>query len=340
MFLLRDVQTSDLEELRRLAAVLDTVNLPNDPDELESMVELSTRSFAGRIRDPFERSYLFVLEDLRSGQLAGTSQVMAQHGTREAPHIFLDVFEREHYSSMLDRLFRHQVLQIGYNYEGHTEVGGLVVHPEYRGVEKPGKQISFVRFLYVAMHRSRFHDTILAELMPPLQEGGRSLLWEAFGAKFTGISYKEADRLSRESKEFIQQLFPQGEVYTTLLPDEVQAVIGQVGPHTQGVRRMLEQIGFSYDQRIDPFDGGPHFSAKTSEITLVQEYRRARLLPEPLERPWSERLVAVERPGEKQRFRAVRTPCRLEDDRACLPAKAREVLGIEPGDRIHTIPFE
>jgi arginine N-succinyltransferase len=36
----------------------------------------------------------------------------------------------------------------------------------------------------------------------------------------------------------------------------------------------LKRIGFRYADRIDPFDGGPHFTAPTDEITLVQRTRR------------------------------------------------------------------
>ena len=60
---------------------------------------------------------------------------------------------------------RHKVLSIGYNYDGPTEIGGLVVDPPYRsGPEKPGKQLSFVRFLFMAQHRRLFRDRVLAEL--------------------------------------------------------------------------------------------------------------------------------------------------------------------------------
>ena len=87
-----------------------------------------------------------------------------------------------------------------------------------------------VRFLYIARHRAAFRDEVLSELMPPLEEDGRSLLWEALGRHFTGLSYQEADRLSRENKEFIRTLFPQDPIYASLLPASAQALIGQVGP--------------------------------------------------------------------------------------------------------------
>lgn len=340
MFVLRDAQKSDLKELSRLAKVLNTVNLPNDEAALEELLETSTRSFGGKLKEPQERIYLFVLEDPRTERLVGTSQIIAQHGTREAPHVYLDVFEREHYSALIDRHFKHQVLRMGYNYEGFTEIGGLVVLPEYRGQDKPGKQLSFVRFLYIAMHRAKFRERVIAELLPPLLPDGRSILWEAFGKRFTGLTYQEADKLSRQSKEFIKELFPSGEIYVELLPPQVQKVIGQVGPETEGVKKMLEGIGFSYDHHIDPFDGGPHFSALVNDVRLVQEYRRAKVMPEDLTQDWEERLVGVDRAGARQKFRACRSACRLDDDKAFLPARTKELLKLEPGDRIHTVPFE
>ncbi|MFM2152241.1 MAG: hypothetical protein RL199_676 [Pseudomonadota bacterium] len=338
MMRLRDVRKSDLPELSRLARVLDTVNLPANERALVELVDHSARSFSGRLKDPLHRLYVFVLEDVRHQRLVGTSQIIAMHGTHEAPHVFLDLFEREHYSVSLDRLFRHQVMRIGYNYEGHTEIGGLVVDPSLRGVDKPGKQLSFVRFLFMAMHRRWFRERVLAELLPPLLPDGRSVLWEAFGARFTGLTYQEADKLSRTSKEFIKELFPQGEVYLDLLGPAVKDVVGHVGPATEGVRRMLEAIGFRYDQRIDPFDGGPHFSAATGDIAPVKSYRRSRLAAERLTGDAETFLVAVE--GNRARpFQAVKTPCRFTRDEVRLPGWALELLGAAEGDRVHAIPF-
>jgi arginine N-succinyltransferase len=347
VYVIRDVQRSDLPGLKKLASELDTVNLPNDEKELSSIVEKSARSFDARIRDPFEREYLFVMEDLRSGKVIGSSLIIAQHGTRDAPHIFFDVYEKEHYSHSVDKHFRHRVLSIGYNFDGPTEIGGLVVDPQYRGQGKPGKQLSYVRFLFVAMHRARFRDRILVELLPRLEEEGRSPLWEALGRKFTGLSYQEADRLSRENKEFIQQLFPPGEIYATIFTQKIQDAIGEVGPESVGAKNMLTRIGFRYDERIDPFDGGPHYSAPSELIEPIRRFRRAKLaaqrLPdnaEPTLGDIEERLVAVEWNQGRNRFRALRALCAFRDAEVQVPQAAVDALEAKPGDRLHTIPFE
>lgn len=340
MLLLRDVAVSDLPGLQRLAAVLNTVNLPNDEKALESIIDTSVRSFGGRIRDPLDREYLFVLEDTRSGELVGTSMIIARHGTYDSPHVFFEVSKRQHYSATVDRHFEHTVLSIAYNYDGPTEIGGLVVHPELRGQGKPGKQLSFVRFLFIGLHRNWFRETVLAELLPPLLPNGKSLLWEALGQKFTGMSYLEADRLSRQNKEFIKELFPASDIYATLFPQRTQKVIGRVGPETEGVKKMLERIGFRYVERIDPFDGGPHFEARTEDVSLIRALRQCKVLEKDFEQEMEVCLVAVERKDPVNRFRCVKTPTRIDGPNICLPAWAKDLLGVKPGDKVAAIPFE
>jgi arginine N-succinyltransferase len=340
VLLLRDAQRRDLPSLARLAKTLDTVNLPYDARALSRIVDRSVRSFAGAIRDPRDRHYVFVAEEPRSGRIVGTSMIIAQHGTHESPCTFFDVSEREHYSSTLDRHFRHPVLSIGYHFDGPTEIGGLVVDPaERRRPTRPGKQLAFVRFLYMAMHRERFRETVLAELMPPLGRDGRSPFWEAFGRRFTGLDYQTADKMSRENKEFIQQLFPPVDVYATLFPPRVRRLLGAVAPETEPIRRLLERIGFAYVSRIDPFDGGPHYEARLADVTLVRAHRSARLAGEPLERGGEDRLVALARPAGRNRFRAVRCAARLAGEAVSIPSEARETLCARPGDRLHLVPF-
>jgi arginine N-succinyltransferase len=341
MFLIREAFTEDLDPIHEVASHLDTVNLPNDRGILEKIIDLSCRSFAGAV-EVFEREYLFVLEDMEKKKIIGTCMIHAQHGTRRAPHIFFEVVEEERYSETLDRYFVHRCLHLGYNYNGPTEIGGLILLPAYRGrPEALGKVLSYVRFLYLAVHRDRFRDDVLSELLPPLEPDGTSPLWECLGRHFTGLSYQEADRLSKNNKEFIRTLFPQVPLYTCLLPKNVQAVIGAVGPQTRGVEKMLRQIGFAYQQRIDPFDGGPHFGARTEDITLVKATRKARVVAVDGAddgRPYG--ILAAEQ-GRTPHFRALGARYRpiaggLEIG---LTDATRSALGVEPGDDVAYLPL-
>ncbi len=277
MFVLRDVTPDDFSALRKLATLLNSVNLPDDEDALRTVLEHSLAAFSGKTA-PFDREYLIVMEDTDTGELIGTSMLFARHGTKEAPHIYLRVNTEEHYSSSIDRHFRHVTLRVGYDYDGPTEIGGLVLHPRVRGHDKKlGKQLSFIRFLFMGMKPDWFRDRVLAELLPPFTDDGKSALWEALGARFTGLDYRQADLISRTNKEFVRNLFPTGLIYTTLFDDEARAVIGKVGKDTEPVRRMLEKIGFRYTERVDPFDGGPHYEASVQELWPITHAAAATL---------------------------------------------------------------
>jgi arginine N-succinyltransferase len=199
--------------------------------------------------------------------------------------------------------------------------------------------ISCVRFLFIASRRELFQEELLAELLPPLEADGTSHLWEAFGRRFTGMSYSEADLLSSRDKTFIRDLFPTT-VNASLLSPEARDVIGKVGKQTQGVEKMLRRIGFRYAERIDPFDGGPHFVAKTSEITLIRQARSTRLagaLAEPV--PDSQALVSVASEGPPY-FRALLAEhSSLGDDGVRLPSPACEHLAISREHPLWVLPL-
>jgi arginine N-succinyltransferase len=338
VFLVRAAMSDDVEAVLAAARHLDSVNLPNDRASLAAMIERSVESFAGRV-PPCERELLFVVveraEDGRE-RLVGTSMIFAQHGSRRSPHVFFDVIDEERYSETLDRHFHHKLLRIGSSYVGVTEIGGLVLLPEYRGHrERLGRLLINVRFLYIALLRQVFRDEIVSELMPPLEPDGTSLLWEALGRRFTGLTYQEADRLSRVNKEFIRALFPQDPIYATVLAPEAQALIGQVGPHTKGVEKILTEIGFSYACRIDPFDGGPHFHARTDDVLPVRAtlLRRARVGAAGPVRA----LVGRELP-EAPFFAAARAHVTIEEDVVTLSDAAARTLALGEGDLVAVLP--
>jgi arginine N-succinyltransferase len=347
VFYLRPATQTDLPALLLAARHLDSVNLPNDEQRLAEAIVHSQRSFAGDIPAP-ERELLFVLVERLAGETStantervlGSSMVFAQHGTRRRPHIFFDVIDDERYSETLDRHFHHKILRLGYNYDGLTEIGGLVLLPEFRGhPEQLGKALVNVRFLYIALHRALFRDDMVSELMPPLEPDGTSLLWEAVGRHFTGLSYQEADRLSRLNKEFIRTLFPQDPIWASLLPPAAQALIGVVGPNSKAVEKVLVRAGFRYAQQIDPFDGGPHFHARTDELLPVKAARR--IAVRAVAAPAADAapvLVAVDREAAPH-FIATRALVQVTADGVVLPPAAAELLGVGPGAQVGMLPL-
>jgi arginine N-succinyltransferase len=339
---IRGAVPSDHGELLRLARHLNSVNLPDEPGHIARLLEASEKSFLGLIENPRRRKYVFLIRDLERGEAVGTSTIVAQLGRRDAPYIYLDVSTEEKYSSSTDLHFHHQVLRIGFSYDGPTELGGLVVHPDHRRAsEKLGLLISYVRFLFIAAHRELFKDELLAELMPPLEPDGTSHLWEAFGRRFTGMSYAEADLRSSEDKTFIRDLFPRGEVYASLLAKDAQDVIGKVGSQTRGVERMLRRIGFRYAERIDPFDGGPHFVANADEVSLIRQTHSlsyAGTLDELQTATGPRALVARELKAAPY-FRAVACPISEAGSQLRLPEGFAEVLGASVGETLRVLPL-
>jgi arginine N-succinyltransferase len=348
---IRGAVPADEDQLFDVARHLNTVNLPADRDEIRAILDHAQKSFTGAVKEPRRREYVFVVVDRAEGRIVGTSMIIGQLGRRDAPYIYVDVSEEERYSATLDRHFQHVVLKIGYSFAGPTEIGGLIVAPEYRKkAERLGLLISYVRFLYIAAHRELFRDELLAELLPPLEPDGTSHLWDALGRKFTDLTYAEADRLSKKNKEFVKGLFPEGAIYASLLPESAQAVIGKVGAQTRGVERLLKRIGFRYAWRVDPFDGGPHFTAPTDDVALVASTRKARVgkLAAPGEEPNARALIGVDL-AEPPYFRAVAARCTLGSPAGhgadALPSvvlgvDSSDVLGVRPGDAVSVLPLD
>ncbi len=344
-YVIREVEPRDVDGLYALSKHLDSVNFPHDKKVLKRVVNGARRSFTGKIEDPFRRHYMFVMEDAGSGHVAGTSMIFAQHGHPESPHIFFDVMEDERYSTTLDRHFRHITLRLGFNYEGPSEIGALVLDPKLRA-NGLGKPLSFVRFVFMAMYRRNFRDSVISELMPPLLEDGRSRLWEHLGRRFTGLDYQEADKLSHTNKEFIISLFPHT-IHASLLPDDVRALIGEVGDDTKPVRRMLEKVGFAYTDRIDPFDGGPHFEAEVDQITVVKGTRRFAVSPNAIDEAEEaavlsrkrvdrvdRRLICVGSPKPPFKFRAVLGGARVEGGELVLTKETKRLLRVQTGSDV------
>jgi arginine N-succinyltransferase len=338
---LRAASLADEDQLLEVARHLNTVNLPHDRSAIRDLLQVAHGSFTGEL-DARRREYVFVLRDLQEDRVIGTSMVIAQLGRRDAPYIYFDVLEEEKYSATLDKHFSHTVLRIGYSYNGPTEIGGLILLPEYRRVpERLGQFLSYVRFLYIGTHRALFRDEVLAELLPPLEADGTSYLWEALGRHFTDLSYAEADVLSKKNKEFIKQLFPDGGIYASLLSKQARDVIGKVGPQTKGVEKLLRRIGFRYAHRVDPFDGGPHFTAMTDEITLVRDARKGALVETTDDAAARRRGVIAVEQKEAPFFRAVLGALEhVPREGASVGRVVASHLGVGPGDEVLTLPLE
>lgn len=336
-FVLREVQPRDQDELLALARELDSINLPTDPKKLGRACDRSMRSFRGRIRNRARAVYIFCAEEVASGRLVAASMIIGKHGTPQEPHYFLEMNADERYSHSLRKKFRHPYLRLRYSMDGPTEVGGLIVTHAMRGhPERIGKQISWVRFLYIGRHLDRFEPEVVAEMLAPMHSDHGNVFWDHYGLRVTGLSFREADILSTHDKEFIRALFPEAPLYTFLLPDPVRESIGTVGKNTLGAVRLLEQAGMRFLKQVDPFDAGPYYGAVTADLEPVQNRRMVTAIPgEPAVEKRRTYLVGVE---DGEGFRAVRTDAEVTDSAQIVVAPAvLELLKIKAASRVDVV---
>ncbi|MAZ49237.1 MAG: arginine N-succinyltransferase [Halobacteriovoraceae bacterium] len=338
MFILRSACLDDLNDLLELASKVKFINLPHDESLIRKKLLNSKKSFERPSSELEDNYYFFVLEDLNAQKVIGVSMIHAQHGTEREPHFFLKVSSEHKFSQTINTGFVHGTLKLGLNTDGPTEIGGLVLSPDYRGnPKKLGKQISFVRFLYMSMYPERFREEIHSELMPPLDKDGNSHLWEAIGRRFMNMDYQEADKLSRSNKEFILSLYPSENIYMTLLPYEARDAIGKVGRDTEPVRSMLESIGFQFINEVDPFDGGPHYRCKLVDIKPIKKHFKAEVAKGASDSSSENYLLSIKH--EEHPFYAFLCEATLQDGKVLLDSEYLSRLGIEVGSEVVGIPF-
>jgi arginine N-succinyltransferase len=340
MFLLREARPRDKPRLLELARVLDSINLPTRAGEMDAALKRSHQSFRGRIRDRSRAVYMFCAEELGTGRLAGAAMIIGKHGTPASPHYYLLIGSDERYSHTLRKMFRHAFLRLHHSMDGPTEVGGLIVDLQMRrSPERIGKQLSWVRFLYIARHRRRFESRIIAEIMPPLTPDHSNLFWDHYGRRVTGLSFREADQLSMYDKEFIRALFPDAPLYTFLLPEPVRAFLGSVGEQSRGAVRLLEKAGLRFLDQIDPFDAGPYYGASIADLEPVKALRSYRAVPGTSPMP-ADHTYLVSREDKDRGFRAMKVNTAAPDGhRIVLPGEVMHALGIKEGMTVDTVPL-
>jgi arginine N-succinyltransferase len=275
MLTLRPIHPDDLDQLMGLATLtgFGLTTLPRDEELLRDRIMESQSSFERMSKRPRGETYLFVLEDLRTGKVVGTSGIVSKVGGFE-PFYAYRIETSIHESEMLSVRKEIQKLQLVKEHNGPSEIGSLFLSPEYRKSNN-GRLLSLGRFLFMAEHLQRFDPVVIAEMRGVIDDRGHSPFWDAIGKHFFDIDFPKADYLSMVNKKFIADLMPTHPIYVPLLPSEAQAVIGKVHEQTEPALKMLQDEGFRFTGEIDIFEGGPVVSCRREEIRTIRESRRA-----------------------------------------------------------------
>ena len=241
-FRLRAAQIGDLEHLYEMAKLTGGgfTNLPADRAALTRKLERAEEAFA-RTEDTLgDDVFTLVLENSENGQVRGTCQLFTQVG-QQWPFYSYRLTTLTQHSQELDRTVRAELLSLVTDLEGSSEVGGLFLHPGERAGGL-GLLLARSRYLFIAMHRARFADRILAELRGVIDDRGGSPFWDGVAGRFFGMTFQEADYFNAiNGNQFIADLMPKHPVYIAMLNGEARKVIGVPHPSGRAAMRMLER---------------------------------------------------------------------------------------------------
>ncbi len=277
---IRAARLDDLQHLYEMAKLTGGgfTNLPPDRKALTAKLERSAQAYAnleeGDPGTPRDELFVLVLEDVETDEVRGTAQIFTRVG-QQWPFYSYRIATLTQHSKELNRTFRAEMLNLVTDLEGSSEVGGLFLHPSERAGGL-GMLLARSRYLFIAMHRKRFSDRILAELRGVIDERGGSPFWDGVAGRFFGMNFQEADYFNAiNGHQFIADLMPKHPVYIAMLPDLARSAIGLPHPSGRAAMRMLEEEGFAHEGYVDIFDGGPTMTARTDKVESISGARAA-----------------------------------------------------------------
>lgn len=331
---MRAATADDLQHLYEMAKLTGGgfTNLPPDRNSLTAKLEGSDAAFAREGDEIESETFVLVLENTETGEVRGTCQLFTAVG-QHWPFYSYRITTLTQHSQELDRTVSAEMLSLTNDLGGCSEVGGLFLHPGERAGGL-GMLLARSRYLFIAAHRTRFGDRILAELRGIIDERGGSPFWDAIGGKFFGMSFQEADEFNAvHGNQFIADLMPKHPVYIAMLDEAARKVIGLPHPSGRAAMRMLENEGFAYQGYVDIFDGGPTMLAHTDRVHTIADAHHGTIESTALEKG-EKALIAA---GQMANFRCCYGARELRGDGIAIDARAADLLGVGEGDQVWSI---
>lgn len=333
-FRIRPARANDLQALYEMAKLTGGgfTNLPANRPALESKLAASDAAFTNKDDALTDERFTMVLEHKESGAIRGTCQIFTKVG-QVWPFYSYRLSAWTQHSEELDKTIRTEILSLNTDLEGSSEVGGLFLHPHERAGGL-GLLLARSRYLFIAMHRSRFADHVLAELRGVIDDAGESAFWNNIGGKFFHMSFAEADMFNAlKGNQFIADLMPKHPIYVDMLDEAARKVIGRPNVSGRAAMRMLENEGFAYEGYVDIFDGGPSMMARTDRIASIenavsQPIRIAQISSE------NEAVKALVATGHLSQFRCAYAQIISANDHIVINPEAAAILDVSDGDKV------
>ena len=333
-FRLRAARPDDLEPLYEMAKLTGGgfTNLPADRKALARKLERAEAAYANPGNELTDEQFVLVLERAASGEVRGTCQMMTQVG-QQWPFYSYRLTTLTQHSEELQRTVRAEMLSLVTDLEGSSEVGGLFLHPSERAGGL-GLLLARSRYLFIAMHRPRFAERVIAELRGIIDERGGSPFWDGVAGRFFGMTFQEADYFNAiNGNQFIADLMPKHPVYVAMLSESARSAIGVPHPSGRAAMRMLEEEGFAYEGYVDIFDGGPTMIARTDQVKSIMEARAATVARTDC-RQGAKVLLAA---GRLASFRCCYGLCAAAEGGIAIDAAAADVLNLREGDEVWSV---
>lgn len=277
MYIIRPIAQKDAETFVDIAfqAGIGMTSMPKNRDILLQRVAESEAAFAKQVKEPDNESYLFVLEDVKTGKLGGTCGIVAKTGIN-APLFFYHLESLANKTSIIPNPSPIPIMRVVHYYDFPTEICSLYLLSDFRH-SGLGKLLSLSRFLFIAAFTERFDKMVFAEMRGFVNSDNTSPFWEGIGRHFLDMEYESIMHLRDEENLDIESFMPRYPIYIHLLSQEVRESIGRIHNNTQPALSMLAQEGFRLSGEIDVFDGGPKIEAETKEIRTIKHSNVAKV---------------------------------------------------------------
>lgn len=272
MLLLRPVQPNDIKQLEKLAKASGPLvsTLPEDHLYLSHKIERSQYAFAQDVTSAGDESYLFVLEDSKTGQLVGTGGINALAGNK-APFYSFRHDTRIHSSNELNVHNRVHALTLNHDLSDHSQLCSFYVIPELAN-SNYASLITLSRLLYMHLSAERFTKQWMTVLPGISDEQGQAPFWDHVGRKFFGIDYQQVEHYNyTHEKTFIAEMMPYHPLYVSLMDEQAQKAIGIVHQDAQQQSLLLRQQGFESDKYVAIFDAGAILTNSNGSIDLANK---------------------------------------------------------------------